>query len=549
MKIFANIKYYLNYFYFNRGDTKIREYFSSNEYNNAIKELTEEGYFPMYLEFQDLVTIYSNLYPLNSEESLYITQVKKKFISKLNFPQDNEHYRRLIEFAENYIRSYKISDIGFEKEFKINFLKCELDSYKKELEKGIPITEAIILNKLVKILLEKLIIKNIDNIDIIDYIPNSIILSNYLKSLKSHYIIRDNDDINIENKLKEEIKISENYYERNKKDKIKKSPKINYIKENNITKIIETLFGIRAICNKIVCFSNQSFAEIKNINEIIDILEEPKNENDDKNIKISISKVAQFIAFGNPNNKIMKDLNFHYKKFCNDYNSLKQQKLSLFENYNINQFNDYKERILSAKETIDEELSHLVLSEYELNLKYHDIKYISRFFSENIFNLDNIQIDNVKIFGQSLKDEIYYFNELLKKMNIKQKLKFCLTLKENIELINIKRKINEIIPIFNKIEENENKTKEFNNKYKEVLQKLNDEINKINISTNFIERENIFTNISKEEFITIIEDIFKNETINFFDKEINNFYLFIYLLKNKIYDEISYKLALGISEN
>ena len=229
MKIFSNIKYYLNYFYFNRGDTKIREYFSSNEYNNAIKELTEEGYFQMYLIFQDLVKIYSNLYPLNSEESLYISQVEKKFISKFNFPQDNEHYKRLIEFAENYIRSYKISDIGFEKEFKINFLKCELDSYKKELEKGIPISEAIILNKLVKILLEKLIIKNIDNIDIIDYIPNPIILSNYLKSLKSHYIVRDNDDMNIENKLKEEIKISENYYERNKKDKIKKIPKINYI--------------------------------------------------------------------------------------------------------------------------------------------------------------------------------------------------------------------------------------------------------------------------------------------------------------------------------
>ena len=115
MKIFSAIKYYLNYFYFNRGDTKIREYFSSNEYNNAIKELTEEGYFPMYLEFQDLVTIYSNLYPLNSEESLYITQVKKKFISKLNFPQDNEHYKRLMEFAENYITldliKYQILDL------------------------------------------------------------------------------------------------------------------------------------------------------------------------------------------------------------------------------------------------------------------------------------------------------------------------------------------------------------------------------------------------------------------------------------------------------
>ena len=79
MQILANAKYYLNYLYFNRGDTKIREYFSSNEYNNAIKELSEEGYHKIYLEFQDPVKIYSNQYPLNTEETLFISQVRNKF--------------------------------------------------------------------------------------------------------------------------------------------------------------------------------------------------------------------------------------------------------------------------------------------------------------------------------------------------------------------------------------------------------------------------------------------------------------------------------------
>ena len=43
MSILANAKYYMNYLYFYRGDTKIREYFTSDEYNRAIKELEEEG--------------------------------------------------------------------------------------------------------------------------------------------------------------------------------------------------------------------------------------------------------------------------------------------------------------------------------------------------------------------------------------------------------------------------------------------------------------------------------------------------------------------------
>ena len=52
----------------------------------------------------------------------------------------------------------------------------------------------------------------------------------------------------------------------------------------------------------------------------------------------------------------MKDLNNHYQKFLDDYNCLKQQKLSLPENYYINKFNDYKEDILRTKEKMDRDL-------------------------------------------------------------------------------------------------------------------------------------------------------------------------------------------------
>ena len=308
----------------------------------------------------------------------------------MKYPQNYNYYLTLIQFIENYIGFYRMSDIELGKEFKINFLKCELELYKKELTKTLPIIkEAVILRKFVKILLEKLIIKNIDNIDINDYIPNPSILLNYQKSLNSHYIFRKGiknddrkeknkikDDNNIEDKIKEEIKLAGIYYEITEKDNMKKNSKITYKKENNITKIIEILFKMKELYRRVSHFVDESLVEYKNINnyifdasninmeedennsnnEIIEILNKQKNENKDDNIKISINKVAKFIAFRNSHHKLMKDLNIHYQKFLDDYNCLRQQKISLPENYNINKFNDYKEDILRIKEKMDRDL-------------------------------------------------------------------------------------------------------------------------------------------------------------------------------------------------
>jgi hypothetical protein len=78
------------------------------------------------------------------------------------------------------------------------------------------------MRRFVKILLEILIIKNIDIIEIKNYIPSSTILNIYQKSLISNYIFRKGMEkdtkeankgsyINIKDKLKEEIKLSENH--------------------------------------------------------------------------------------------------------------------------------------------------------------------------------------------------------------------------------------------------------------------------------------------------------------------------------------------------
>lgn len=266
-----------------------------------------------------------------------------------------------------------------------------------------------------------------------------------------------------------------------------------------------------------------------------------------ENIKISIRKIAEFIAYGNPIHKIMNDLEFHYKKFSSIYNSLKQQKLTLIDKYNFSDFNSYKEEILDINNEINKDLPHFVLSKYDHNLKNKEIDIIANYLNKNLFNMNDIQIIEEDNNNQKIKDEISYFNNLRKNMNIKKKLKLSLTFKENVNILNIKRKIDKILPIFDKIEEIENKVKDLDAHYEEVLQNLNTEINKIKYSIKLIKREDIFIDISKDDLIKTIENNFKKESINFFDIEINNFYLFIYLLKKKLYDNKSYKLASGLS--
>ena len=82
MSILSNVKYYLNYLNFAREDTEIKNYFTSNETNKAIKELIEEGYSQFYIEFEELVESYSLLYPLNKQENTFIKNIRNKFFSK-----------------------------------------------------------------------------------------------------------------------------------------------------------------------------------------------------------------------------------------------------------------------------------------------------------------------------------------------------------------------------------------------------------------------------------------------------------------------------------
>ena len=89
-----------------------------------------------------------------------------------------------------------------------------------------------------------------------------------------------------------------------------------------------------------------------------------------------------------------------------------------------------------------------------------------------------------------------------------------------------------------------NSINDLNKYYNEEMGKLKEDINNITISIDFIKREELFTEINQEEFVKTLESDFQNEKSNYLSDEINNFYLYIYLLKRNVYDEKSYKFAI-----
>jgi len=191
------------------------------------------------------------------------------------------------------------------------------------------ITEAVILRRFCNKLLELLIKKNINLIDVEYYIPDVQILNNYAPILSKNYMAfmknKKEESIDIEKEVKNIISNIEN---NNKlefpKDKKKKNPKIKYYNEDhNDIKVIKSMLKTKTKCNQVI-HSNKKFANNLNINDyiynnfqiindefsfslkdeekksegskavnIINISNEPKPKKD-KNI--SISNVAKFIA-------------------------------------------------------------------------------------------------------------------------------------------------------------------------------------------------------------------------------------------------------------
>ena len=586
MRALSNLGYYLNYLNILRGDNTIINYFSSNENYQAIKELTEEGYPQFYDEFCQIVESYSNLYPLNTSELRFIKKIERKNISKALTKNNNNYISWDIKVTSefNYIKFFKECNKNINEHYQIEILKCEKEVMRKNLEQIWPITEAVILRRFCKKLLEMLIKKNINLIDVENYIPDVQILNNYALSLSKNYMAymknKKEESIDIEKEVKIIISNIEN---NNKldvpKDKKKKNPKLKYYNEDhNDIKVIKSMLKMKTQCNQIINF-NKKFADNLNINDyiynnfqiindefsfsleeeeeeeeeekksegpkvvnIINISNEPKPKKD-KNI--SISNVARFIAYGQPAMSTLKSLETFSENITVKAKEIQKLINKLEKKKNNSDIDDRINDMNSIKSSIDEELPNLVINDYENPLSNDKISAFAKYFKNNFLNINDIPYNEVTINNNPIdRKYIDYFNDLRRRMSIKNKLKFNVTFEANIYLINISKELNKIISKLENIRTINNSINDLNRYYNEEMGKLNTEINNIKISIDFIKREQFFTEINQVEFVKTLESDFQTEQINYLNDEINNFYLYIYLLKRNVYDEKSYKFAI-----
>ena len=87
----------------------------------------------------------------------------------------------------------------------------------------------------------------------------------------------------------------------------------------------------------------------------------------------------------------------------------------------------------SIKYSIDEELPNLVINDYENPLSNDKISAFVKYFKNNILNIDDIPYNEVTINNNPIDRKIIdYFNNLRRRMSIKNKLKFNVTFEANI---------------------------------------------------------------------------------------------------------------------
>ncbi len=525
MKIWDNIAYYLNYFNFMRGNSKIDKCFEQ-EPNKTIKELTEEGYLLFYKEFLNIFNSYSKSTTLNKEENKFINEIFANCIinsNKINIP------------INEYKLNFKMIIINLDKEFNIKFLESEIIILKDTIKKLNIIPDSIILRKFIKKLLEIFIAKNINDIKIENYSPDKKILEKYDSSLSKNYVYRKGTNENIQKYIQELIQNANNEYdETNKKQKLVSSDeKINKIikillkVKNECNKIINlnenTMIIEEFICNEIKSDDEEEIKENQNQNEI------KKNNNINESIKnknyIKISKIIDFIINGNKNQSLnrLKDLK---KKFKYIMKKIK---------CDIENFINYKMEIESLEKEIKKKLINLPLKDFELKLSDDQLEYISENLIKNPLNIEELEIKNGY---EGIENDIMYINKQRESMNIKNKFKLNVTFYNNVKLIYIKKKVDELIKLI-EIEEIDKQIEIINKYFNEKSYNL---INKIMNRSELIGEE-------KQLFIDIFENQFKDESIDINNGEINNFYFYTYLLKNNLYDETSYKNTEYLNED
>lgn len=546
-------KYFYRYVLGYRYDHEIIDYFK-DPYRNAIQTLYKEGY-EVEEEYTRLFTEYQSRYsPLNAEElSYFISKLIgiKKPIFDLEGKLSLLYQRRIIQINSyllmNYTRSHSL-EVDYKNQ--INMLSLRSDILSKEIKKINPVYRAVIIRKLVKLLEEKLIYSFIHFFDVQNFYPSLDILNKYKEKLinlefkeKSKYI----------KKIDEIMVIKSNNSNKNKDEKIK--PKLRYLTNNKITKIEKILYKIRLLCNNIIHFSpnkevcfnldktifeDTNTKESKESQKNTNIIVSEVKENDSTYI-VSISKVVDYIINANLPNEVLDKLYKLKQDYDIEFSSIFTF-LSKDENYkklnSINIYEKIKKDILDNNDIVENLMKKIRIPEVLNHFRINEIRNIINYINSNKYNYKEISIPNCE---KKEKNHLLNLNKELNKYDIYSRIKFNLTLERNMELIEFKNELDNAISTTKTTDDLLKRLNELKLKFKEKFNKVKQEASLINDCLITFDYSNIFNEISVEEFAEFTKKQFTGVNIDLFGKEINNLYLYIYFLKNGIFNEKAYK--------
>ena len=171
-----------------------------------------------------------------------------------------------------------------------------------------------------------------------------------------------------------------------------------------------------------------------------------------------------------------------------------------------------------------------------MNLNRNQINKLNACFKENPLEINDINIPVNIARYEGMENHLNYFNQLRNQMSIKERIKFNITFSNNIRLLNAKYIADDLNSKLDKIEAINIEILDLQNYFNTQLQAITSLIKQSGKIIQFFDRDELFKEIKKEEFMDILNDDLGNKTINVYDLEINNYYLYIYLLKKDLYD-------------
>ena len=516
MNVLKNVGEYINIHLFGyRYDYEIIKYFN-DPYRKAILTLYNEGY-PVKEEYDRLLDEYKTINGyLNLEELNYCLKYINPSNSNLDLLEIIE-LRRKIAHGNIFLLSLdtKYKTLAFEYKSQYNLLSLQSEILFKEFQKINPVFNAVLIRKLVKLIEEKLIYNYINYFDEENYTPKIALLIKYKERINTSLL--DKNDKNIKIKIDKEILNLKKKNSINIKDE-KNKPKIIYLVNNKITQIHKVLNIIRTHCNTIIDFDPNKEVEFNLDESLLD--------------KIKAEKFIE-IVYSDKSNELLDKLIKLKNDFEDQLNSTKNL-LNKDQNYKaidkLDLYNHSKNDILEDYSFVEDLMAKLKVPKFIEGLTKKEVKKIIKYINSNKYDYKEINIENCT------KEEdliLIKINNELKKMDIYSRIKFNLTFERDIKIIEF---YNELKSYKASIESMDNYNKiidEYKAKFIKSYLKLKEEYKLINDCII------VFDFISNQ---------FKNIKIDLFEKEINNIFLYIFLLKKNIYNEIAFKTTEGIND-